>query len=85
MPVDAATAALDRAWRMGFPFGARKRLAGFRLESTDADWAAGEGPAVTGTSASLLLLVTGRDVVAPELTGPGAEQLRERLSPAGRG
>ena len=84
MPVEAAATAADRAWRMGFPFGARKRLAGFRLEATDGDWAAGEGAVVTGTSAALLLLVTGRDVVAPELTGPGADQLRARLASAGR-
>ncbi len=89
MPVDAARAAADRVWRRAFPFRARSRLAGLRLRATDTDWAVGEraaagglgGPVVEGTMADLLLLLTGRPVVLPRLTGPGVELLRERVRP----
>ena len=58
-PVPAATAA-QRAWDMGFPFRARRRLRGFRLTATDTDWTVGAGLPVEGPIAALLLLVTGR-------------------------
>jgi uncharacterized protein (TIGR03083 family) len=79
MPTEAAAAAAQRAWSMGFPFGARKRLRGFRLVAVDHPWSAGEGVVVEAPVADLLLLVTGRDVVLPDLAGPGAGVLRERL------
>ncbi|GAA2900328.1 hypothetical protein Acy02nite_83190 [Actinoplanes cyaneus] len=47
------------------------RLTGVRLHATDVDWAAGDGAAVRGTAEALTMAVTGRDVVLPELTGPG--------------
>ena len=65
IPPDAALNALDRAWTMGWPFHARKRLSGYRLAATDADWFVGEGPLLRGTVVALLLLATGR--VAPAL------------------
>jgi uncharacterized protein (TIGR03083 family) len=79
MPTDAAATAAQRAWSMGFPFGARRRLRGFRLVATDHTWSVGEGAVVEAPVSGLLLLVTGRDVVLPDLAGPGAEALRERL------
>ena len=89
MPAEAFRAAADRVWRRAFPFRARSRLAGLRLRATDTDWAVGEraaagglgGPVVEGTMADLLLLLTGRPVVLPRLTGPGVELLRERVRP----
>ncbi|WP_436533861.1 maleylpyruvate isomerase family mycothiol-dependent enzyme [Actinoplanes sp. HUAS TT8] len=47
------------------------RLAGVRLQATDIDWAAGDGPVLRGTAEALAMAVTGRDVVLPELSGPG--------------
>jgi uncharacterized protein (TIGR03083 family) len=79
MPTDAAATAAQRAWSMGFPFRARRRLRGFRLVATDHSWSVGEGTVVEAPVADLLLLVTGRDVVLPDLAGPGAGALRERL------
>lgn len=78
MPTAAAAAAAQRAWDMGFPFRARKRLAGLRLAATDTDWAVGSGAAVEGPIAALLLLVTGRDAAVDQLTGDGARLLRRR-------
>ena len=47
---------------MGFPFRARKRLAGVRLVATDADFAVGEGRTVSAPIADLLMVMTGRHV-----------------------
>jgi uncharacterized protein (TIGR03083 family) len=47
-------------------------LAGVRLTATDADWTFGDGDAVTGRAADLLLLACGRTVPAGALTGAGA-------------
>lgn len=82
MPAEAAATAATRAWSMGFPFHARKRLGGFTLTATDHPWSVGRGTVVEGPIRALLMLVTGRDVVLPELTGPGADELRDRLRPA---
>ena len=60
MPVEAAVAATQRAYSMGFPFWAARRLRGVRLSADDADWAAGDGTTVEAPIAELLLLVTGR-------------------------
>lgn len=70
MPLDAARAGVERVWRMGWPFHARRRLRGRRLVATDSDWTAGEGEEVRGPTAALLLLLTGRDgAAAPHLAG----------------
>lgn len=82
MPPEAAATAVQRAWSMGFPFRAQKRLRGFTLAASDHAWSAGEGPRVEAPVSALLMLVTGRDVVLPELSGPGADALRDRLQPA---
>ncbi|MFE2283410.1 maleylpyruvate isomerase family mycothiol-dependent enzyme [Streptomyces sp. NPDC059443] len=91
MPTGAAATAAQRAWSMGFPFHARRRLAGFRLAATDCDWTAyggsrggsphGNGaPTVEGPVSALLMLVTGRYSAAlPLLSGPGLPALGERL------
>ncbi len=82
MPPDAAAAAAQRAWSMGFPFHASRRLGPVRLVATDHEWTAGDGDEaheVHGPVGDLLLLVTGRDVVVPDLGGAGAQALQERL------
>jgi uncharacterized protein (TIGR03083 family) len=79
MPVVAARAAADRVWRRSFPFHARRRLGGLRLRATDTDWAVGAGDEVAGAMADLLLVLTGRSATLPRLTGPGVEQLQDRV------
>ena len=81
MPTDAARAAAERVWRRSFPFHARRRLRGLAIRATDTDWAVGAGAEVAGAVADLLLLLTGRSPTLPRLTGPGVEQLRERVRP----
>jgi uncharacterized protein (TIGR03083 family) len=75
VPPAAAATAATRAWRMGWPFWARRRLRGTSLVATDSDWRAGSGPQVCGTTGDLLLLVTGRRQVLPQLSGPGVAVL----------
>jgi uncharacterized protein (TIGR03083 family) len=80
MPIDAARAGAGRVWTMGWPFWAKRRLAGLRLTATDVAWSAGAGTEVCGSIADLLLLVTGRTVVLPRLSGDGAARLAQQLS-----
>jgi uncharacterized protein (TIGR03083 family) len=85
MPVDAARTGLERVWTMGWPFHARRVLAGVRLTATDSDWAVGGGPEVRGPTEALLLLATGRTSAAlPRLAGPGVARLATG-TPDGRG
>jgi hypothetical protein len=77
MPGPASAMAANHVWRRSFPFRAKKRLAGFRLSATDVDWTVGDGPAVVGSMGAILLLVTGRTVSLPELTGDGVDRLVE--------
>jgi uncharacterized protein (TIGR03083 family) len=86
MPVDAAAAAATRVWTMRWPFtvafGARRRLAGLRLEATDVDWAAGDGDRVEGPVEALLLLLAGRTAAARDrLSGPGTQALSRPPAP----
>jgi len=77
MPREAARAGVERVWRMGWPFWAKRRLRGFRLEATDVACAVGDGLAVRGPAQALLLLLTGRVAAAlPSLHGDGVTRLR---------
>jgi len=76
VPPAAAAASAQRVWDLSFPFRARRRLAGFRLAATDADWAVGSGAPVEGPIAALLLLVTGRSAALDQLNGDGVRSLR---------
>jgi len=82
MPLDAAATGAQRAWDLNWPFRVKKRLHGFSLSATDHPWSVGEGPVVEGPVRALLMLVSGRHVVLPELSGPGAGALRARLQPS---
>jgi uncharacterized protein (TIGR03083 family) len=76
MPPAAAAAAARAVWATGFPFGARRKLAGYRLTADDADLVLGEGTEVSGPVSALLLLLTGRTAAAvPHLAGDGARRL----------
>jgi uncharacterized protein (TIGR03083 family) len=89
VPDDAAVRSLQRVWRMGWPFYARRRLAGVHLQclgdsATTPVWNAGSGPVVRGSAGELLLLMTGRTRAAlPRLAGPGVDLVADRLQQAG--
>ncbi|HLN05428.1 MAG TPA: maleylpyruvate isomerase family mycothiol-dependent enzyme [Acidimicrobiales bacterium] len=58
--------------------GAKRRISGLRLKATDAPWTNGDGPEVTGTLASLILVMTGRREVCADLSGEGVAALQAR-------
>jgi uncharacterized protein (TIGR03083 family) len=78
--VAAGAIALTRIWSMGWPFQARRRFGDLALRADDCGWSAGSGPAVGGTAAQLLLLMTGRGALLDDLHGPGAESVRHRVA-----
>ena len=55
-----------------------RRIAGLRLQATDAEWAHGDGPEVSGPLLSLILAMTGRKAVHPDLSGDGVAELGRR-------
>lgn len=61
-------------------FGARTQLNGLKLSATDIDIVVGHGEWVEGPAVSLLLAACGRGAALADLSGPGHEQLRQRIS-----
>lgn len=80
MPVDAARAAAERVWSMGWPFWARRRFRGLQLSATDTTWSVGKGVVVQGPVDALLLVLTGRRAGLARLAGPRSALLEARLS-----
>src|SRR5262249_33102447 len=78
IPEDRLRAVADDL-RANAPMGARKRIAGLRLEATDIDWSTGTGPEVTGPAEALIMAMAGRTAALDDLTGPGVATLRSRL------
>ncbi|GAA0916695.1 maleylpyruvate isomerase family mycothiol-dependent enzyme [Virgisporangium aurantiacum] len=74
----ATRAVADRVWRLGWPFHARKRLAGYRIAASDVDWTVGDGAEVRGPIDAVVLLLTGRPAGLARLTGDGVSTLRRR-------
>jgi uncharacterized protein (TIGR03083 family) len=64
----------------GYPFGAKKRIAGVRLTATDAAWATGEGPEASGILEALVMVMAGRRAAVADLTGPAAAMLESRFA-----
>ncbi len=76
VPATVSRAGLERVWDMGWPFRARRRLAGRTLRATDTDWTVGTGPEVSGAALDLLLLLTGRTAaVRDSLHGEGVASM----------
>ena len=78
-PVEAVTRVIDSYRKSNLLIGGKNRAAGLTLRATDADWAAGTGPEVTGPALAILLAVAGRGAGADGLTGDGVATLRSRL------
>jgi uncharacterized protein (TIGR03083 family) len=88
VPPEVAATAASRVWadRNSRKSKVFKALPydGHALVATDTDWSVGEGPEVRGPVLALLLLLTGRSVVLPQLEGEGVAALSERLAAARR-
>ncbi len=77
-PADAAVQVADFYKGSNVLIGSKKRIAGLRLQATDADWSHGDGPEVSGPIVSLVLAMTGRTAALDGLTGDGVATLRSR-------
>ncbi|MGA3353954.1 MAG: maleylpyruvate isomerase family mycothiol-dependent enzyme [Acidimicrobiales bacterium] len=58
--------------------GAKRRISGLRLKATDASWATGDGPELSGPMASLVVAMTGRRGAYADLSGEGVSTLAGR-------
>jgi uncharacterized protein (TIGR03083 family) len=58
--------------------GAKRRIAGLALRATDTNWSHGTGPEVSGPILALVMAMTGRKAVLPDLTGDGVATLQQR-------
>jgi uncharacterized protein (TIGR03083 family) len=78
-PPEAALMAVADSWKnSNLLIGSKRRIAGLRLQATDAEWAHGDGPEVSGPLLSLVLAMTGRKAVHPDLSGDGVAELGRR-------
>jgi uncharacterized protein (TIGR03083 family) len=57
----------------------RGNAKGLRLIATDVDWAAGDGPEVTGPGEALLMAAAGRASALDALSGDGLATLQKRV------
>jgi uncharacterized protein (TIGR03083 family) len=55
------------------------RLRGLRFETTDTGWAAGTGAVVRGPAEAVVMAMSGRTAAWADLSGDGAEPLRDRI------
>ena len=62
----------------GFAIGTRLR--DLRFETTDTRWTTGAGPVVRGPAEAVVMAMSGRTAAWADLTGDGAELLRNRIS-----
>jgi uncharacterized protein (TIGR03083 family) len=80
VPPQVAATAAQRVWdcrgtRLSKVF-APIPYDGLNLQATDVEWSVGRGPELRGPILALLLLLTGRAVVLPQLDGPGVQALQ---------
>ncbi len=77
-PIEHLRVVADAYRRAGMGLGAKKRIAGLRLQATDTDWSTGDGALVRGDLLTLVLAMTGRRLVHADLDGPGTGALADR-------
>ena len=78
-PPEAVLTAVADSWKnSNLLIGAKRRITGLRLRATDTGWAHGDGPEVSGPLLSLILAMTGRKPVLPDLSGDGVAELGRR-------
>jgi len=79
-PTDALVRVADFYKGSNLIIGAKSRIEGLTLTATDTDWSTGGGPEVRGPMLSLVMAMTGRSAVLPDLSGDGVDTLRGRMS-----
>ena len=81
VPEATLVAAADFYQGSNLLIGSKGRIAGLRLEATDASWTHGDGPVVRGPMLALVLAMTGRRAAAADLEGEGLATLTGRMAP----
>jgi len=76
----AGATAAENLWRLRWPWSTQRRFHSLSFSATDADWSAGDGPAVRGPIRSVLLALAGRPAALPHLTGDGVRDLASRIT-----
>jgi hypothetical protein len=77
-PADAVVTVADFYKGSNLLIGSKSRIAGLRLQATDATWSHGTGPEVSGPILSLVMAMTGRKQADDDLAGDGVATLRSR-------
>jgi uncharacterized protein (TIGR03083 family) len=77
-PIDALVQVGDFYKGSNLIIGAKKRIAGVKLQSTDADWSTGEGPEAAGPMRAIVMAMTGRKAALDDMSGDGVATLRGR-------
>jgi uncharacterized protein (TIGR03083 family) len=77
-PELALVAVADNWTNSNLLVGAKRRIAGLRLEASDTEWEYGDGPEVHGPLLSLIMAMTGRKAAHPDLKGDGLATLGTR-------
>ncbi|HEV3265191.1 MAG TPA: maleylpyruvate isomerase family mycothiol-dependent enzyme [Acidimicrobiales bacterium] len=77
-PEAALVALADNYKKTNILLGAKRRIAGLKLNATDSDWVWGDGPEVSGPLLSLIMAMTGRTGADSDLTGEGVTTLAAR-------
>ena len=78
-PAEVLEAVADMFKVAGFPFQAKKLLAGIRLVAIDTNWATGQGAEVSGPLEALIMVMAGRRAALADVTGPATATLEARL------
>jgi uncharacterized protein (TIGR03083 family) len=78
VPEAALVALADSYKKSNILLGAKRRIAGLKLNATDSDWVWGDGPEVSGPLLSLIMAMTGRRGADSDLTGEGLTTLAGR-------
>jgi uncharacterized protein (TIGR03083 family) len=79
-PTDAVTTVTGFYAGSNLLIGGKRRVAGLTLKATDADWSRGSGPVVEGPAMALLMVTAGRRAALEDLSGPGLDTLRARMT-----
>ena len=77
-PAEAVVAVADFFKGSNLLIGSKRRIGGLTLRATDAEWAHGTGPEVSGPILSLVMAMTGRKAALDDLSGEGVSALRSR-------
>jgi uncharacterized protein (TIGR03083 family) len=83
VPADRGLAALQTLHQLSSRVGSGQRMSGLRVIATDVDFDFGRSPLeLRGTAEALLMVLTGRSEILPEISGSGIPTVNVRLERA---